>query len=106
MGYLPHALINYLARLGWAYGDQEIFTIDELIERFSLENVGKASGVFNPEKLSWLNAHYIKSTEPAELAPLLVPFLTERGVRSGVRREAPEDYRNPSGAGNDAGRDG
>ena len=90
MGYLPHALINYLARLGWAHGDQEIFTIDELIERFSLENVGKASGVFNPEKLSWLNAHYIKSTQPEELAPLLVPFLTERGYEAASDERLPK----------------
>ncbi len=90
MGYLPHALINYLARLGWAYGDQEIFAIDELIGRFTLENVGKASGVFNPEKLSWLNAHYIKSTEPAKLVPLLVPFLTERGHEAASDKRLPK----------------
>lgn len=80
MGYLPHALVNYLARLGWSAGDQEIFSMDELVEKFSLESVGKSSGVFNPEKLLWLNQHYIKSSRPEELAPLLLPFWKELGV--------------------------
>ncbi len=80
MGLLPHALVNYLARLGWSSGDQEIFSIEELIEKFSLANVGKSSGVFNPEKLTWLNQHYIKSTLVMELVPLLLPFLKEIGI--------------------------
>ncbi|MDD1632902.1 MAG: glutamate--tRNA ligase, partial [Methylococcaceae bacterium] len=61
MGYLPEALINYLVRLGWSHGDQEIFTMEELIREFSLESVGKSAAVFNPEKLLWLNQHYIMS---------------------------------------------
>src|SRR3989338_6202593 len=81
MGYLPHALVNYLARLGWSYGDQEIFSIHELIEKFSLENVGKSSGVFNPEKLIWLNHHYIKEAKPEELSLLLIPFLETKGYK-------------------------
>lgn len=80
MGYLPHALVNYLARLGWSYGDQEVFSRDELIEKFSLENVGRSSGIFNPEKLLWLNQHYIKNTSNEELAELMVPFLKTLGV--------------------------
>ena len=60
-GYLPEVLQNYLARLGWAHGDQEIFTIDELIEKFSLEKVNKAAATFDLDKLQWLNQHYIKS---------------------------------------------
>ncbi|MBI5644080.1 MAG: glutamate--tRNA ligase [Deltaproteobacteria bacterium] len=80
MGYLPHALVNYLARLGWSFGDQEIFSMVELVEKFSLENVGKSSGVFNPEKLLWLNQHYIKETPDEELAALLVPFLEGLGA--------------------------
>ncbi len=80
MGYLPHALVNYLARLGWSYGDQEIFSRQELIEKFSLENVGKSAGVFNPEKLLWLNAHYIREGDPREIAQMLLPFLRQRGV--------------------------
>ena len=82
MGYLPHALVNYLARLGWSHGDQEIFSMEELIEKFSFENVGKSSGVFNPEKLLWLNQHYIKETPSPALAPLLLPFLKEHGVEA------------------------
>ncbi len=80
MGYLPHALVNYLARLGWSYGDQEIFSKEELIEKFSLENVGKSSGVFNPEKLLWLNQHYIKETPDEELSRLVLPYLKSLGV--------------------------
>ncbi len=83
MGYLPHALVNYLARLGWSHGDQEIFTMEELIEKFSLENVGKSSGVFNPEKLLWLNQHYIKETPPEELGRLSSPFFKELGLNAG-----------------------
>jgi glutamyl-tRNA synthetase len=69
-GYLPGALVNYLARLGWSHGDQEIFTIQELIEKFDWEHVGATAGVFNPEKLAWLNQQWIKRTPPAELAKL------------------------------------
>jgi glutamyl-tRNA synthetase len=79
MGYLPEALVNYLVRLGWSHGDQEIFTKDELVKVFSLQHVGRAPGVFNPEKLDWLNAHYIKERPPADFVPLLDPFLSERG---------------------------
>ncbi|MBE9528489.1 MAG: glutamate--tRNA ligase, partial [Proteobacteria bacterium] len=81
-GYLPHALVNYLARLGWSHGDQEIFSMEELVKLFSFDHVGKAAGVFNPEKLLWLNAHYIKESTDSALAPLLVPFLTELGVEN------------------------
>ena len=80
MGFLPEALVNYLVRLGWSHGDQEIFSREELIEKFAIEAVGKSAGVFNPEKLLWLNAHYIKSGDPQRLAGLLLPFLKERGV--------------------------
>jgi glutamyl-tRNA synthetase len=80
MGYLPHALVNYLARLGWSYGDQEIFSREELIEKFSLEGVGKSAGIFNQEKLLWLNAHYIKEGDPNQIAQQLIPFLHRRGI--------------------------
>ena len=63
MGYFPEALSNYLVRLGWSHGDQEIFSRDELIEKFSLDAVGKSAGVFNPEKLLWLNFHYLKNRD-------------------------------------------
>jgi glutamyl-tRNA synthetase len=80
MGLLPEAMINYLVRLGWSCGDEEIFSREELIEKFTIEAVGKSAGVFNPDKLLWLNAHYIKNGDAARLAGLLVPFLAERGV--------------------------
>lgn len=67
MGYLPEALVNYLVRLGWSHGDQEIFSMQELIDYFGLDTVGKSPAVFNPEKLLWLNAHYIKEAKPERL---------------------------------------
>jgi glutamyl-tRNA synthetase len=82
MGYLPEALVNYLVRLGWSFGDQEIFARDELIDKFSLEHVGKAAGVYNAEKLLWLNAHYIKEKQPEDLVPLVGPFLAAHGYPS------------------------
>ncbi len=80
LGYLPEALVNYLARLGWSSGDQEIFSKQELIDKFSLENVGKAPSVFNPEKLLWLNHHYIQQAEPGRLADLLLELLKKDGI--------------------------
>jgi glutamyl-tRNA synthetase len=78
-GYLPQALLNYLARLGWSHGDQEIFSKEELIKYFSFESVGKSAAVFNPEKLLWLNAEYLKATPLEELATLVIPFLVREG---------------------------
>jgi glutamyl-tRNA synthetase len=79
MGYFPEALSNYLVRLGWSHGDQEIFSRAELIEKFSLEAVGKSAGVFNPEKLLWLNAHYLKTRPLPQLADDVVPFIQAKG---------------------------
>jgi glutamyl-tRNA synthetase len=84
MGLLPEAMINYLVRLGWSCGDEEIFSREELVEKFTIEAVGKSAGVFNPDKLLWLNAHYIKSGDAERLAGLLLPFLAERGVDPAV----------------------
>jgi glutamyl-tRNA synthetase len=75
-------LNNFLARLGWSHGDQEIFSLDELIRYFDLDHVGKAPGVFDDEKLLWLNSHYIKETPPRELVPLLTPFLAQIGLEN------------------------
>ncbi len=80
MGYLPEALVNYLVRLGWSFGDEEIFSMADLIEKFSLDRVGRSAGVFNPEKLLWLNSHYIKTGDPEKLTELLKPFLEEKGI--------------------------
>ena len=82
MGFLPDALINYLVRLGWSFGDQEFFTRDDLFEKFNLENIGKSAGVFDPEKLTALNADHIKATPPEELIPHLRPFLEEKGIQA------------------------
>ena len=79
MGYLPDALVNYLVRLGWSHGDQEIFSRAELIEEFSLENVGKAAGVYNLEKAEWLNFHYLKAMPVRELAQAVKPFIAQKG---------------------------
>jgi glutamyl-tRNA synthetase len=79
MGYLPQAMNNYLARLGWSHGDQEIFSLQEMVSLFELSRVGKAAAVFNPEKLNWINAHYIKETPPKELADLMWPRLAAMG---------------------------
>jgi glutamyl-tRNA synthetase len=80
MGYLPEALMNYLVRLGWSHGDDEIFSREEMIQKFDIGNVGRSAGVFNTEKLNWLNAHYIKIADPQRLADLLLPHLSSRGV--------------------------
>src|SRR5207249_10243206 len=80
MGYLPDAVVNYLARLGWSHGDQELFRREELIAHFTLENVGKSAGIFNPEKLEWVNFQYMKATPAPALANLVVPFLERAGL--------------------------
>ena len=82
MGYLPEALLNYLVRLGWSHGDQEFFTIEELIKKFSLENIGKSAGIFNPEKLTALNADHIAASSPEKLAEPLLPFLVQKGCQA------------------------
>lgn len=82
MGYLPDALVNYLVRLGWSYGDQEVFSREELIRYFSFENIGKSAAVFNPEKLLWLNSQYIINTPSEKLAELVIPFLVKEKVIS------------------------
>jgi glutamyl-tRNA synthetase len=79
MGYFPEAVVNYLVRLAWSHGDQEIFSREELIEKFSLENVGKSAGVFNPEKFLWVNFHYLKSRPLARLADEIVPYIQAKG---------------------------
>lgn len=80
MGYLPEAMVNYLVRLGWSHGDDEIFSMQDLIEKFSLKNVGRSAGVFNPDKLLWLNEHYIKVGDPERLGQLLLEYLERDGV--------------------------
>jgi len=80
-GYLPQALVNALARLGWSYGNQERFTVDELIEKFSLDRVGKSAGIFNAEKLLDLNAWHIRNSSDEYLAKEVIPFIKKLGVQ-------------------------
>ncbi len=80
MGYLPDALVNYLVRLGWSHGDQEFFTRGELIEKFTIDHIGRSAGVFDPDKLLALNAQHIQAADPEALIPHLTPFLEERGI--------------------------
>jgi len=79
-GYLPEALLNYLVRLGWSSGDQEIFSIDEMIELFDVSNVNSAASTFNPDKLLWLNQQYIIATEPKKIAHHLSVHLGKLGI--------------------------
>ena len=85
MGYLPDAMVNYLVRLGWSHGDQELFTRQELIEKFSWKNVQTSAAVFNPEKLLWVSAEYIKISPPAQVAQALVPLLEAAGLKDDVQ---------------------
>ena len=80
MGYLPEALINYLVRLGWSHGDQEIFSLEKLINAFDLGAVGKSAAIFNPEKLLWLNQHYLKACPIERLVEEVEPFLKKLGI--------------------------
>lgn len=79
-GYLAEALINYLVRLGWSYGDQEIFTRQEMVKLFSFDRVGSSASIFDPEKLLWLNAEYMKTTPAEKLVELVMPFLIKDGT--------------------------
>lgn len=78
-GYLPEALLNYLARLGWAHGDEEVFSMAQFVEWFSLEAISRSPAKFNPEKLLWLNQQYLKTADNARVAELTRPFLERDG---------------------------
>ena len=79
-GYLPEAVVNYLARLGWSHGDAEIFSREQFVEWFDLEHLGKSPAQYDHDKLNWLNAHYIKEADNARLAELTRPFLLQAGI--------------------------
>jgi glutamyl-tRNA synthetase len=79
LGYFPEALLNYLVRLGWSHGDQEIFSKGEMIEYFAFANCGKSAGIFNAEKLLWLNFYYMKERPLEQLAREVRPFIEKRG---------------------------
>jgi glutamyl-tRNA synthetase len=79
-GYLPEALLNYLVRLGWSHGDQEVFSIDEMIRLFDIADVNASASAFNPEKLRWLNQQYIIAMNAERLGHLLTPYLVKAGL--------------------------
>ncbi len=79
-GYLPEAMLNYLVRLGWSHGDQEIFSLDEMIRLFDLADVNQSASAFNPEKLVWINQQHILAMSPEAIAPQLMPFLVQVGL--------------------------
>ncbi|MFT5534052.1 MAG: glutamyl-tRNA synthetase [Candidatus Paceibacteria bacterium] len=76
-GFLPEAMLNYLARLGWSHGDEEIFSMAQFIEWFDLDHLSKSPAQFNPEKLAWVNNHYIKHTDDLQLAELVRPLMVD-----------------------------
>ena len=80
-GFLPEALVNYLARLGWSHGDEEVFSMQQFVEWFDLRHISKSAAQFNPEKLRWLNQHYIKLADNKRLEGLVRKHLTNRGVQ-------------------------
>lgn len=80
-GYLRDAMLNYLARLGWSHGDDEIFSLEQFCSWFDLDHLTKSPAQFNPEKLAWLNNHYIKTADNAELARLAMPELERDGAQ-------------------------
>jgi glutamyl-tRNA synthetase len=88
-GYLPEAVLNYLARLGWSHGDNEKFTRDQLVQWFDCEHISKSPARFDPEKLRWLNTQYIKEADDLRLAELTKPFLVAAGcdLAAGPRLE-------------------
>ncbi|HCI14244.1 MAG: glutamate--tRNA ligase [Gallionellales bacterium GWA2_60_142] len=79
-GYLPEAVINYLARLGWSHGDDEVFSVEQFCDWFDLDHITPSAAQFNTEKLNWLNNHYIKQTDNAKLAEMVGKHLAKRGV--------------------------
>ena len=79
-GFLPEALVNYLVRLGWSHGDQEIFSKNEIIDFFDIAHINKSAAAFNTEKLLWLNQHYIKTEKPELIAISLKPMMLEAGL--------------------------
>jgi glutamyl-tRNA synthetase len=83
LGYLPEALVNYLARLGWSHGDEEIFSKQQLVQWFDLQHVSKSPAQFNPEKLAWINQQYLKTASDARLAELVELELRKRGAQPG-----------------------
>jgi glutamyl-tRNA synthetase len=87
-GYLPQAVNNYIVRLGWSHGDQELFTTEELIESFDLADVNRSEGALNMDKMEWTNQQHIIASEPAALAELVGPILARSGIEPEPNRLA------------------
>ena len=81
-GYLPDAMVNYLARLGWSHGDDEIFSRQQFLDWFNLDHLGRSAGQFDEAKLRWVNAQHMKLTPDDELAAMVAPFMQSRGLDS------------------------
>jgi glutamyl-tRNA synthetase len=81
-GILPEALVNFIARLGWSHGNDEVLSRAQMVEWFGFDHVGSTSGVWNPEKLLWLNQHYLKALPEDDIAARLLPFLSQAGVEA------------------------
>ncbi len=81
-GYLPQALLNYLVRLGWSHGDQEVFSVDEMIALFDIKDVNRKASAFSTDKLDWLNQHYMKSLPPGEVAGFLAWHFEDQGINT------------------------
>jgi glutamyl-tRNA synthetase len=81
-GYMPEAVLNYLARLGWSHGDAEVFTKEQFVEWFDLDHLGKSPAQHNPEKLLWLNHHYIQQADAVDLAKRALPFAQNLGIKT------------------------
>jgi glutamyl-tRNA synthetase len=82
-GYLPEAVINYLARLGWSHGDDEVFSVEQFCQWFDLDHITPSAAQFNTEKLKWLNNHYLKQTDNDKLAAMVRPRLEARSIKVG-----------------------
>ncbi|QGY40099.1 glutamate--tRNA ligase [Pseudodesulfovibrio cashew] len=87
MGYLPEAVCNYLARLGWSHGDQELFTMDEMVELFSTDNLGRSPSVFDLTKFEWVNGQYMQKADPERLADMLMDFLARQDADAAAKAD-------------------
>lgn len=93
LGYLPEAVVNFIALLGWSpVGEEEMFTLDELIEQFTMDRLSKSPAVFDTEKLKWMNNHYIKKADPGRIAELAIPHLQRSGAIGSELDEAQRQW--------------
>ncbi len=88
-GYLPEAVLNYLVRLGWSHGDQEIFSVEEMIALFDIADVNQSASAFNPEKMLWLSQQHIINASPERLGEALMPYLTATSEHASVELTSP-----------------